>query len=101
MIFRLGHLQERKVARKSIFEEKGVDVNLAVDMLSGAYQDRYDTAILVSSDGDFAPLVNEVKRRSKRVEYVYFPRTTKSRALQQACNVSRECRLSWVIQFDS
>lgn len=100
VIFRLGHLQERRVKGKSIFEEKGVDVNLAVDMLSGAYQDRYDTAILVSSDGDFAPVVNEVKRRGKRVEYVYFPRSAKSRALQQACSLSRECRLAWVVQFN-
>ncbi|MDP2949681.1 MAG: NYN domain-containing protein [Chloroflexota bacterium] len=101
VVFRMGHLQERKIGGKSIFEEKGVDVTLTVDMLSGAHQNLFDTAILVSSDGDFAPLVGEVRRRGKRVEYVYFPRTKRSRALQQVCNISRECRLAWVVQFES
>jgi uncharacterized LabA/DUF88 family protein len=101
VIFRMGHLQERRVGGMSTFEEKGVDVTLTVDMLSGAYQDLYDTAILVSSDGDFAPLVEEVRRRGKRVEYVYFPRTQRSRALQRVCNISRECRLAWAVQFES
>jgi len=101
VVFRLGHLQERRVEGRTVFEEKGVDVSLTVDMLTGAFEDHWDTAILVSSDGDFAPAVNEVRRRGKHVEYVFFPRSLKARALQQACNVSRRCRLSWVIQFDS
>ncbi|MEX1254128.1 MAG: NYN domain-containing protein [Dehalococcoidia bacterium] len=98
--FRLGHLQERRVPGGVVFEEKGVDVTLAIDMLTGAFEDRYDSAVLVSSDGDFAPLVREVQRYGKRVEYVYFRGGRLSRALQQACNVSRQCRRSWVVQFE-
>jgi len=60
VVFRMGYLQERKVGGLSVFEEKGVDIDLAVDMLSGAFEDRYDTAILVSSDGDFKPVVQAV-----------------------------------------
>jgi uncharacterized LabA/DUF88 family protein len=99
VLFRLGYLQEKKIRGKSVFEEKEVDVQLTVDMLSGAYQNRYDTAILVSSDGDFAPAVMEVQRRNKRVEYVYFPVGTRSSRLNQVCDVSRECRASWAAAF--
>ena len=99
VLFRLGYLQERRVGDRSMFEEKGVDVQLAVDMLSGAHRDEYDTAVLVSSDGDFGPLVVAVRVLAKRVEYLYFPVGVRSRALQQACDVARRCRLSWVIQL--
>ena len=89
----MGYLQERKVGGLSVFEEKGVDIDLAVDMLSGAFEDRYDTAILVSSDGDFKPVVQAVQRRGKRVEYVFFPKAQRSNALASTCNVSRRCPL--------
>jgi len=58
--FRLGFLQRRRVDGKVLYEEKGVDVALVVDMLTGAFEERYDTAILVSSDGDFKPAVEAV-----------------------------------------
>ena len=41
---------------------KGDDIHLAIDMLRDAYECKYDTAILVSGDGDFAPLVRYVKQ---------------------------------------
>jgi uncharacterized LabA/DUF88 family protein len=99
LIFRMGYLQERKVGGLSVFEEKGVDIDLAVDMLTGAFEDRYDTAILVSSDGDFKPVVQAIQRRGKRVEYVFFPKAQRSNALASTCNVSRRCRRSWVVTF--
>jgi len=51
--------------------EKGTDVKLAVDMVVHAAQDNYDTAILVSGDGDFSDAVNFVKNRGKHVELAY------------------------------
>ena len=53
--------------------EKGVDVQLAAHMLAHAFDNQYDTAILVSNDGDFAPVVAEVQRLNKRVENAEFP----------------------------
>ncbi len=47
--------------------EKGVDVKVAVDMLAMAFDNQYDTAVLVSNDGDFAPAVAEVRRLHKQV----------------------------------
>lgn len=39
------------------YHEKGVDVQMVVDMLKGAYKDEYDQFILVSSDSDLAPAI--------------------------------------------
>jgi uncharacterized LabA/DUF88 family protein len=50
---------------------KAVDITLATDMLSHAYRDNYDVAFLVAGDGDYVPLVEEVKRLGK-VVYVSF-----------------------------
>lgn len=41
--------------------QKGVDALIAIDMLTKAYMDHYDVAILVSGDGDLLPLVKTVK----------------------------------------
>ena len=48
--------------------EKGCDVNLAVDMMSMAYKNLYDVAILVSADGDFASACQCVKDLGKHIE---------------------------------
>lgn len=49
----------------AIHSEKGIDVALAVDMVTLASD--YDVAVLVSGDADFVPAVLEVKRRLKWV----------------------------------
>ena len=54
--------------------EKGVDILLASDMLSSAYNNAYDTAILVSGDGDFAYVIENIKLLKKRVQVSYFPK---------------------------
>ena len=50
---------------------KGVDITLATDLLGHAFRDHFDAAILVAGDGDYVPLVEEVKRTGKHV-YVAF-----------------------------
>lgn len=99
--FSLGYLQRRLVDSKAVYEEKGVDVSLAVDMVTGAFEDRYDSAVLVSSDGDFKPAVETVRRYGKRVEYLYFGGSQRSSALFQSCDVARRCRRSWLVEFPS
>ena len=37
--------------------EKGVDVSLAIDLVHATHEQRYDVAIIVSQDTDFAPAV--------------------------------------------
>jgi len=73
---RLGRLEHRDGG----VIEKGVDIYLAVDMLRYAYNDVYDIAILISSDGDFSEAVNAVKDLGKHVEYAHF-QTGKSKHL--------------------
>lgn len=65
---RLGRLEPRG----DTFVEKGVDIGIAVDMLSMAFHGAYDTAILVSSDGDFAKVIRAVCDLGKHVEAVCF-----------------------------
>lgn len=65
--------------------EKGVDIMMAVDMLTMAQRDNYDTAILVSGDGDLAYIVKAVKDYGKHVENVITQRS-QSRQLRYACD---------------
>jgi uncharacterized LabA/DUF88 family protein len=51
---------------------KGVDITLAKDFLSNAFLNNYDVAILVAGDGDYVPMVNEVKRQGKVVYVMFF-----------------------------
>lgn len=53
--------------------EKGIDVKLATDLIVGAVDNKYDTAIVVSSDGDLVPAIDWVRlRQNKKVEYIGF-----------------------------
>ena len=56
----------------SRIREKGVDVKLAVDLVIGASDDLYDTAIVVSSDTDLIPAVKYLRYKQKGVEYIGF-----------------------------
>jgi uncharacterized LabA/DUF88 family protein len=50
-----------------IMKEKAVDIMLAVDVIQLATEDRYDTAYVLSADGDFTPAVEAVRRSGKTV----------------------------------
>jgi len=67
------------------FIEKEVDIMLATDMLSLAYKNVYDTAILVSGDSDFSYTVGEVQSLGKRVENASFEKTS-SYILRKVCD---------------
>lgn len=54
------------------YHEKGVDVQIAVDLLIGAYENLYDTAILVSSDTDLIPALIKAREMKKKIEYIGF-----------------------------
>ena len=70
----------KRILRKGIkqieyhrFREKGIDVKIATDLIIGALDNKYDTAIIVSSDTDLIPAIDIVRKRfKKRVEYVGF-----------------------------
>lgn len=56
------------------FNEKMTDVNIATHMIIDAYQDKYDTAMLISGDSDLVPPIKAIHEcfNDKRV-FVAFP----------------------------
>lgn len=54
------------------YDTKGDDIWIACDMLQDANDDKFDTAILVSCDGDFLKLVEYVQKLKKKAENAYF-----------------------------
>ena len=75
---------------KERFNIKGDDIHLAIDMLKDAYENKYDKAILISGDGDFAPLVECVKKKGKKVDNYHFKDCI-------SFDLLRECNASFVI----
>ncbi len=63
------------------------DVNISVELMSDAFQDQFDVALLVSADSDLVGPVKAVQRlfSSKRV-VVAFPPGRSSKALRQAAS---------------
>jgi len=68
---RLGRLIR---THTGFYRQKGVDVLLAVDMLSMAFQNHYEIAIFLGGDDDLVDLINAVKDSAgKRVFGFYYP----------------------------
>ena len=57
---------------KTIFREKGVDVRLAVDLVSLSCDKVIDRAIMCSSDSDLQPAIAEARKRGVEVVYLGF-----------------------------
>lgn len=66
---RLGRLYRRN---DGTLVEKGIDVALTVECLTLAYENAYDTALIISGDGDYVELVEALKRKGKHVEVAMF-----------------------------
>lgn len=80
-----GNVRAQKVGSRIIFREKGVDVKIAVDLVSLAADKKIKTAILCSSDSDLQPAVYELKRRKIEVVYMGF-KINPNRGLMYTCN---------------
>lgn len=108
LTIRYGHYLEKKRTCRSCgatwpdYEEKMTDVNIATQLLVDAYEQRFDTALLISADSDLAPPVERVRATfpTKRVIAVQPPKRNSSR-LRQAASASftlgeahlRQCQL--------
>ena len=68
----LGDVEIHLTVRKEGEKEKGVDIQLATDMLIHAAWDHYDVAILVTGDADFAPAIRRVRDLGKKVYILFF-----------------------------
>ena len=78
-----------QVFKKSRKDEKakGVDIALTKDLLSHAFLDNYDVAVLFSGDGDYVPVVEEVKRLGKVVYVCSFASAGLSNELRIASDM--------------
>lgn len=69
------------------YEEKMTDVNIASQLLVDAYDDHYDTALIVSGDSDLTTPVRQVRERfpGKRL-IIAFPPGRRSEELKKAAH---------------
>ena len=69
--------------------EKMTDVNIAVELMADAFQDRFDLALLISADSDLVGPIDTVRNLfpAKRL-IVAFPPMRSSFALQKAAHVT-------------
>jgi uncharacterized LabA/DUF88 family protein len=68
----LCRMQKDRIDGEITYSVKEDDIHIAVDMVKLAYNDAYDTAILISTDGDFVPAIDAVKEKGKKVENIGF-----------------------------
>ena len=72
-----------------VYEEKMSDVNLAVSLLGDAQDDRFDTALVVSADGDLAgPVVEVLERYPNKRVVVDFPPNRRSEKLRSIASAA-------------
>ncbi len=81
-----------------IFKEKGVDVKIAVDLVSLSCDKKIDTAILCSSDSDLQPAITEIKRRGAKVVYLGFE-ISPNKGLTFTCNKTILFRNSEILKY--
>lgn len=60
----------------NLYKEKLTDVNIASNMILDAYEDKYDTAILISGDSDLTPPIIKIheKFKAKKVIVIFPPK---------------------------
>jgi len=63
--------------------EKGVDIQLATDMITHSFKNNYDVAILVAGDNDFVGALQSVKDNGKNVEVALFGKERTSMQLRK------------------
>ena len=67
-----GNVRAQSVGNKVVFREKGVDVKIAVDLVSFASKKILDCAIVCRSDSDLQPAVAELRERKVEIAYLGF-----------------------------
>ena len=71
--------------KKYIYLVKGDDIKLSNDLIMGAVDNLYDTAIIISGDEDFIDSIHLVRKRfHKKVVNAYFSKNSSS-------NLRKEC----------
>ena len=80
------------------YKEKGTDVKIAADLIIGAVDNIYDTAILISSDTDLIPAIRYIKYKKKKLEYIGFSHDP-SLGVQKYANSSKLLSIEDIERF--
>ena len=81
------YIERGRIVYDHKIREKGVDVKIAVDLVVGAIEHQFDTAVVVSSDTDLIPAVKYLVGKGRKVEYVGF-------STRPSLGMTKECSLS-------
>lgn len=65
-----GNLKARKKNGEVVFQEKGVDVTIAVDMIVAAYDNPNMHFIVATSDSDIIPALRVVAQKGHKITYI-------------------------------
>jgi len=66
--------------------EKGVDIQLATDMITHSFKDNYNVAILVAGDNDYVGALQSVKDNGNHVEIALFGKERSSYRLRMVAD---------------
>lgn len=94
-----GQFEEGNGGKKIlVFKEKGVDVRIAVDMVSGSCDKTIREVVLGSSDSDLQPAIKEVRERGNGVVYLGFE-SQPNKGISYTTNRTILIRNAEVLQF--
>jgi len=83
---RLGRLRKyNNFQGQPIFEQKGVDVLLAIDALNLSLKNKISKAIFVTGDSDFVPVIQAIKDEGIEV-LLYYHSSAVHRNILQVCD---------------
>ncbi len=85
-LWELGFTAEVFKKQRKNTKGKGVDIALTKDLLSNAFLDNFDVAVVMTGDADYRPVIDELKRLGKTVCIMAFT--------EGGAKVSRELKLS-------
>jgi len=83
---RLGHLVYTNHWPSVPPYEKGVDVQLATDMITHSFKGNYDVAILVAGDNDYVSALQALKDNGRHAEVALFGKERTSRQLRMVAD---------------
>jgi uncharacterized LabA/DUF88 family protein len=66
--------------------EKGVDIQLATDLLTHSFKNNFDVAVIVAGDTDYVGALQSVKDNGKNVEVALFGKDRTSRPLREVAD---------------
>lgn len=97
-----GQMESNGLSGKQIlvFKEKGVDVKIAVDMVSWSCDKKIDQIILGSSDSDLQPAIKEIRERKIKCVYLGFENQP-NKGMTFTTNHTILIRNSEIIEFEN